>query len=291
MNLDSSHRPPYPHYAWFAHWTVVSPPRVFDIHESRSVGHRVVLGTEGEADIRFATRWAESVHHLKPGDIVVVPCDRRLHVISYTTADNFRAYNLLLDVQDMPVLSVPCSGVSYQDALMEASLLRLSTKGGGHELSEDIGDDIAARQILMRLCALTGATPPAWSGGAVVFPPDVIRQIVARIDESLACQLSLETLAGIFDLSPGHFARKFHESVGLSPGRFVNKRRIRRSFAMLRDESLPLARIALDLGFSSQSHFTRVFSMQTGFSPQRFRRLQARSGDECEPPTPPSSRR
>jgi AraC family transcriptional regulator len=48
---------------------------------------------------------------------------------------------------------------------------------------------------------------------------------------------------------------------------------------MLREGSLSLARIAIELGFSSQSHFTRLFSGLTGTSPQRFRRLQQRMGE------------
>ena len=42
---------------------------------------------------------------------------------------------------------------------------------------------------------------------------------------------------------------------------------------------LSLARIAIELGFSSQSHFTRLFTGQTGTSPQRFRRLHMRMGE------------
>jgi AraC family transcriptional regulator len=48
------------------------------------------------------------------------------------------------------------------------------------------------------------------------------------------------------------------------------------SFAMLSAGALPLSRIALDLGFSSQSHFTRLFSSHTGMAPQQFRRDHAR---------------
>jgi len=48
------------------------------------------------------------------------------------------------------------------------------------------------------------------------------------------------------------------------------------SFALLRAGAIPLTQIALDLGFSSQSHFTRLFSGHTGMAPQRFRRQHVR---------------
>jgi AraC family transcriptional regulator len=42
--------------------------------------------------------------------------------------------------------------------------------------------------------------------------------------------------------------------------------------ALLETSSTPLSQIALDLGFSSQSHFTRLFSSLTGFTPASYRR-------------------
>lgn len=56
-------------------------------------------------------------------------------------------------------------------------------------------------------------------------------------------------------------------------------RRIRLAMVMLHDDSRSLAQLSLDLGFSSQSHFTRLFSGLTGMSPRRFQRRQARSSE------------
>jgi AraC family transcriptional regulator len=167
----------------------------------------------------------------------------------------------------------------FRDALMGASLLRLSTKTEGRQVSEDIGDEIAARQIVIRLCVAVGGRLPDWQKDTSVFTPFVMRQIVERMDETIGVYVSLETMARNVSLSPGHFARKFHQSTGLSLNRFMNRRRIGISFAMLRKGASPLSSIALDLGFSSQSHFTSLFSRLTGISPQRFRRLHLQMGE------------
>jgi AraC-like DNA-binding protein len=52
----------------------------------------------------------------------------------------------------------------------------------------------------------------------------------------------------------------------------VNRRRIRASLDRLKSQTPPLAQVSLDLGFSSQSHFTRIFSGVMGISPAKFRR-------------------
>jgi AraC family transcriptional regulator len=40
----------------------------------------------------------------------------------------------------------------------------------------------------------------------------------------------------------------------------------------LKSDATTLTRVALDLGFSSQSHFTRLFSDLTGMTPAKYRK-------------------
>ena len=77
------------------------------------------------------------------------------------------------------------------------------------------------------------------------------------------------TLVG---LSPSHCARKVRHKEGLSLGRFVNRRRLARALVVLRKDSTSLSQVALDLGFSSQSHFTRLFSTLVGMTPAKYRK-------------------
>jgi AraC family transcriptional regulator len=82
----------------------------------------------------------------------------------------------------------------------------------------------------------------------------------------------LGEMGPLVGISPSHFARKFRQSTGLSLHRFVNLRRIQASFPLLRAREIPLAHVAIDLGFASQSHFTRLFSEQTGMTPAKYRK-------------------
>jgi AraC-like DNA-binding protein len=42
----------------------------------------------------------------------------------------------------------------------------------------------------------------------------------------------------------------------------------------MKTDGVPLAQQSLDLGFCSQSHFTRLFSGLTGITPHQFRRAR-----------------
>ena len=286
--MDAFRCSPYPHYVWFAHWLTIHPPRVFNVYESRHVTHRLLLTTSGNADVLWAARGTETAFRAVVGEIGFFPCDRETHTMSMTSADGYEAYAVSLP-DDHLCRVITSEGLeiaanfhaipAFRDTLMEASLLRLSSRTNGRQVSEDIGDEIAARQVVLRLCAAVGCRQPDWHKDTSVFTPPVMRQIVERMDATLGAYVSLEAMAQNVSLSPGHFARKFQLSTGLSLNRFMNRRRIGMSFAMLRAGSSSLSGIALDVGFSSQSHFTSLFSQLVGMTPQRFRRLHVRMGE------------
>ncbi|MFW7348407.1 MAG: helix-turn-helix transcriptional regulator [Pigmentiphaga sp.] len=71
-------------------------------------------------------------------------------------------------------------------------------------------------------------------------------------------------------LSSSQFSRLFRETLGLSPFQNLKQKRIERAVELLRG-STPLAHIAHELGYSSQSHFTQVFREVTGVTPRMAR--------------------
>jgi AraC family transcriptional regulator len=97
-------------------------------------------------------------------------------------------------------------------------------------------------------------------------------QIVEYIDSRMAHHISLEEIGLLVRLSPSHCAKKFRGTAGESLGRFINRRRLAQSLVTLKSDATTLTRVALDLGFSSQSHFTRLFSDLTGMTPAKYRK-------------------
>src|SRR2546430_17628490 len=82
-------------------------------------------------------------------------------------------------------------------------------------------------------------------------------------------------------MSPYHFARLFKRSTGLSPHRFLVRRRIEPGMALLATQTLPIAEIARSAGFRTPRHFTPTFRRGTGITPSGYR-----SGGLIEPPRP-----
>ena len=99
--------------------------------------------------------------------------------------------------------------------------------------------------------------------------------MAAYIEENVADDIPLATLAGLARLSQSHFCRSFKHSFGVPPHRYHTNRRIERAKQLLANRELTVTTIALDVGFSETSTFTAAFHKLTGQTPTRYRRNPA----------------
>jgi AraC family transcriptional regulator len=87
---------------------------------------------------------------------------------------------------------------------------------------------------------------------------------------------TIAQLAAECRLSAGFFARAFKQSTGMSPHRWLMRKRIERAQDLLLLGRRELAEIAILCGFVDQSHLGRVFAQVVGQSPGRWRRVNCR---------------
>ena len=97
----------------------------------------------------------------------------------------------------------------------------------------------------------------------------VLDLVQSRLDEPL----DLEMLASAAGLSRMHFAAQFRAATGRRPHDYLLQQRIERSMSLMLENPIPLAELALTVGFQSQSHFSTVFKRQTGHTPAQWRRI------------------
>ncbi|HWC25994.1 MAG TPA: helix-turn-helix transcriptional regulator [Solirubrobacteraceae bacterium] len=91
------------------------------------------------------------------------------------------------------------------------------------------------------------------------------------MDRSYADALDIEALARSVHLSRAHFIRSFREAFGETPHRYLQRRRLERAMALLRETDRPVTEICLDVGFSSLGTFSRTFREIVGCSPSAYR--------------------
>ncbi|MFZ5556137.1 MAG: helix-turn-helix domain-containing protein [Pseudomonadota bacterium] len=125
-------------------------------------------------------------------------------------------------------------------------------------------------EMLLHLLARHGAgprrrdtSPDAW--------PDGVRRARELLHDRLAENVTLDELALAAGLSRYHFLRVFRAATGLPPHTYQTTIRIAAAKRLLR-AGLAAGQVALETGFSDQSHFSRHFRRRVGVTPAEFRR-------------------
>jgi AraC-like DNA-binding protein len=271
---------PFPHHSWLGYWDRLpaDEPRVV-IHR-RQNSHSLMYLASGPVQYRWVNRGVERRYHVTVGTIrfdsatgdtsTFLGRHNPAHDI-YTLLippDNLHEIATSEDITD-PAMSQHL--VVPDDAELRWCMSRLSSSAA--DASETASrQEEAARRLVLRLHRLCGGKAPDWQADGGIFDRVTLRNLRDYIDAHLRFAPSLSDMAPLVGMSPSHFARKFRQSTGLSLQRFINRRRVLASIPLLQANSDSLTGIALDLGFSSQSHFTRLFSEMTGMTPAKYRK-------------------
>jgi len=104
------------------------------------------------------------------------------------------------------------------------------------------------------------------------LPPLWLRRVREALADDSATAWDVRSLARHAGVHPVHLARTFRDHYGVSPGEWLRERRLEQARAQLEATEEPLSQIALQAGFSDQSHFSRAFRARFGLPPGRFRR-------------------
>jgi len=122
---------------------------------------------------------------------------------------------------------------------------------------------------LIEHCARKAPRTPQWRGG---LAPWQKRRAEEVLSADLVGDIRLGELAAQCNLSPGHFARAFKRTFGVTPHKWRERRRVDAVKQLLVSSSLPLEDIATDRGFGDASSLIRAFRRVTGTNPGEWRR-------------------
>lgn len=84
-------------------------------------------------------------------------------------------------------------------------------------------------------------------------------------------KITLEALAGEVNLHPNYLSVLFKNETGETLRDYLLRNRISVAKSLLSRTDYTYIQISISLAFNSQSHFTKVFREQTGFTPKQYR--------------------
>jgi two-component system response regulator YesN len=96
---------------------------------------------------------------------------------------------------------------------------------------------------------------------AMVFIHDHYKESLSRAD-----------IANYLCINEQYLSRCFKNEIGIGPMNYLSRYRIAQAKKLLERQDLSITQIALAVGLSSQSYFSRLFYLETGVSPSAYRR-------------------
>jgi len=177
---------------------------------------------------------------------------------------------------DQSALNALCEGEEIASTVFRSRLQRDSKSrlilARLHNTLMQVEDEFLIRESFLRsfgaLLARHGER-----GGYRDLPRDPVkvRRAKQMIRERFSETLELGGLADSCNCTAPHLIRLFKRETGMTPHAYLMEQRLLCAKGML-GASAPIRDIALDAGFTDQSHLTRRFSQRFGLTPARYRR-------------------
>ena len=163
--------------------------------------------------------------------------------------------------------------INLQDPAAQQLMTLLIADANEGYTTERLYTEYLAQALAVRMLFLgRGETkPPSNNHRTYGLPRHVLRRIIERM-RSFDSDLSLQALANESGYSRVHFIRMFKAATGSSPHNYLLNLKLERARELLRNPSMSLIDIALDCGFSSHSHMSRLFLKFVGVTPSAYRR-------------------
>jgi AraC family transcriptional regulator len=178
-------------------------------------------------------------------------------------------------VHDRPGRPFPCRRAP------SAPPVYLTQRLLARELEDPVALDpsgVIETALALAACAVASAFPAAKAArpSAATRRERQARERVEGVRSEIARAYDrhqpLEELAAGAGCSVYHLCRIFRRHTGLPVHRYRNRLRLRAALERLADPKVDLTGVALDVGFSSHSHFTAAFRAEFGVTPSQVRR-------------------
>lgn len=134
--------------------------------------------------------------------------------------------------------------------------------------------------VLEFLHAVSESVAPPGEGGkggdGKTHAGSMVRQARRYLDMHYCEKLTIDEVAQHVSVSREHLIRLFSAQYGISPMRYVRRRRLDTAATLLSDTSLPISTVAEETGFGDVQQFSRTFKKATGRSPGQYRQASRR---------------
>jgi AraC-like DNA-binding protein len=228
----------------------------------------------------FAPTWVEwryqnRTHLMRPSSVCLMePGEMHVDVRKRNHRDVFRVlfFPPALVEEAAREMALPAGSVHWREAMvrhpdLHGEIVRL------HAALEGESTALARQtQVMSLLAHLLSELCEAHPGGRPVraTEPAAVRLARELLHDRWADNVRLDDLVAVAGIDRFRLVRAFRAALGLPPHAYQIRLRVTRAMALIR-QGLPLAAVAVETGFTDQSHLARHFTRALGVAPGRYR--------------------
>lgn len=225
----------------------------------------------------------DKFYSTKKGDILIIAPDAK-HKTTYAGIKSYQRFcvyfkpdfitNFDLFSKNIQLLNNidTCSIIklgSNEQEKVEAILFDMLEEFNTHPLNYNLNLQLMLVELFLRLdrYLLSAKVDKVYSPNMY----RVISDVCLYLQQNYKQDINLEGLAESFSMSPFYLSRKFKEITKYSIPQYINNVRLDFSKELLKSTNKTVTDIATEIGYSSPSHFARVFKKYLGATPQQYR--------------------
>jgi AraC family transcriptional regulator len=140
-----------------------------------------------------------------------------------------------------------------------------------HRLSRGMTETLEAEDLVLSLVSRALGKRTSYAASGSVGRQKLVNRAKIVLSSNLGRRWTLAEIGGAVGVSPVYLTQVFRQVEGLPLYRYQLQLRLARSLDLL-DDCSDLTGLALDLGFSSYSHFSTAFKQAYGLTPLAFQR-------------------
>lgn len=99
-----------------------------------------------------------------------------------------------------------------------------------------------------------------------------ILKVLSFMEDNVSEKLDNSVLSKVSTMATNAFTRLFTAEIGVSPQKYVKKKRIDKACILLHHSSLSIDEVAVQTGFADRYHFSRIFKQITSVSPALYKK-------------------
>jgi len=199
-------------------------------------------------------------HELLPDEVMAIPPRTR-----YSTRAELETTHFYLHFS----VSDPFDAVKPEVLLFRDRRIVNFARELSEELKKSAPNARTMLKIQRYICEILLAVPKS-NLPEERFADPVVEQAIAISDEYP--ELTINDLADKMNLCRGNLIRRFVHVTGMTPQKFLRRRRLERAAMLLHFSNKNIKQIAQETGFCDRYHFSRLFTREFDYTPATYKR-------------------